>query len=71
VSDREPYVEIAASVRADELRFACVPEVRVVTHADVPARAETRSSRRNLPDRVEAGVTYRDIAVRWRVAVHH
>jgi hypothetical protein len=59
--DREPDVEIAAAVRADELRFECKPEV-------VVRAAERVSERENLPDEVEPGVTYRDIAVSWRVA---
>jgi hypothetical protein len=66
--DREPDVEIAAAVRADELRFECKPEVRVRAYADSPASAESVSERENLPDDVEPGVTYRNVAVRWRVA---
>jgi hypothetical protein len=62
VTDREPDVEIAATVRADELRFECKPEV-------VVRGAEAVSTRENLPDEVEPGVTYRDVAVSWRVAV--
>jgi hypothetical protein len=61
VTRREPDVEIAATVRADELRFECKPEV-------VVRAAERVSERENLPDEVEPGVTYRDIAVSWRVA---
>jgi hypothetical protein len=61
VTRREPDVEIAAIVRADELRFECKPEV-------VVRAAERVSERENLPDEVEPGVTYRDIAVSWRVA---
>jgi hypothetical protein len=66
--DREPDVEIAAAVRAEELRFECKPEVRVVAYADSPASAESVSERENLPDELEPGVTYRNVAVRWRVA---
>ena len=58
---REPDVEIAATFRADELRFECKPEVIV-------RAAESFSTRENLPDEVEPGVTYRDVAVSWRVA---
>jgi hypothetical protein len=61
VSRREPDVEIAAIVRADEVRFESKPEV-------VVRAAESVSARENLPDEVEAGVTYRDIAVSWRAA---
>ncbi len=66
--DREPDVEIAAAVRAEELRFECKPRVRVTVYADEPALAESFSERENLPDTVEPGVTYRNVALRWRVA---
>ena len=52
--DREPDVEIAARARADEVRFACKPEVRVRAYADAPATAESVSERENLPDEVRA-----------------
>jgi hypothetical protein len=70
VTHREPDVEIAAAVRADEMRFECKPEVDVVAYADSPASAESVSERENLPDELEPGVTYRNFAVRWRVAAH-
>jgi hypothetical protein len=66
--EREPDVEIAAALRADELRFECKPRVRVVAYSDSPASAESDSERRNLPDVLEPGVTYRDFAVRWHAA---
>jgi hypothetical protein len=65
---REPDVEIAVALRAEELRFECKPKVDVVTYSDSPATAESASERENLPDNLETGVTYRDFAVRWRVA---
>jgi hypothetical protein len=69
VTEPRPDVEIAAAVRADELRFECRPRVDIVPYANVPASVEHESERENLPDEVEEGVTYRDVAVRWRVAV--
>jgi hypothetical protein len=68
MNEDEPDVEIRAAVRADELRFERKPKVDVVAHADPPATAESVSERENLPDELEPGVTYRDFAVRWRVA---
>jgi hypothetical protein len=68
MTDRAPDVEMAAAAHAEELRFECRPEVRVSAHADVPATAQARSERENLPDEVEPGVTYRDVSVRWRAA---
>jgi hypothetical protein len=67
--EREPDVEMKFSVRAKELRFECKPDVDVVAFADSPSTAESQSERENLPAEVEPGVTYRDVAVRWRAAV--
>ena len=64
----EPDVEMAASVRAKELRFEIKPRVDVVAYSDSGATAESGSERENLPDELEEGVTYRDFAVRWRAA---
>jgi len=64
----EPDVEMKFSVRAKELRFECKPDVDVVAFADAPATGELQSERTNLPDELKPGVTYRDIAVRWRAA---
>ena len=66
--NRPPDVEIAATVHADELRFECKPEVYVGAHADSPVSVEHVSERENLPAAVEPGVTYRNVAVRWRLA---
>jgi hypothetical protein len=64
----EPDVEMAATVRADELRFECTPTVNVRAYSDSPADAESHSEREGLPEQVEPGVTYRAVAVSWRVA---
>jgi len=66
--DREPDVEMSFSVRAEELRFDRKPYVDVVAFADSPAAAELQSERENLPDEIEPGTTYRNVAVRWRAA---
>ena len=66
--EREPDVEIFASVKAEELQFECKPEVTVRAYANADAEAESVSERENLPDALEPGVTYRDFAVRWRLA---
>jgi hypothetical protein len=67
--ERPPDLEIAAAVRADEVRFEVKPRVRVVAYSDWPAMAETDAARQGLPDEVEPGVTYRDVAARWWVGV--
>ena len=68
MTDREPDVEISAAFRAKELRFEEKPDVEVRAWSDSPAAAESVSERENLPDELEPGVTYRDLAVRWRLA---
>jgi hypothetical protein len=68
VTGREPDLEIAAVVRAEEMRFERKPEVRVTVYADWPTSAQSGSERENLPDKVEPGITYRNFAIRWRVA---
>lgn len=65
--DRPPDIEISAAARADEVRFAERPVVRVAARADVAAAAEVTRRRTGLPDAVEPGVTYRDVAVAWRL----
>jgi hypothetical protein len=67
--ERPPDVEIAAAVRAEEVRFEVKPQVRVVAYADAPATVETDAARHGLPDEVEPGVAYRDVAARRRIAV--
>jgi hypothetical protein len=64
----EPDVEMRAAARAKEVRFEVKPRVDVGAWADSPARADSGSERENLPDAVEEGVTYRDVAVRWWLA---
>jgi hypothetical protein len=66
--EREPDVELKVFLRAKEVRFECKPEVEAEAYADSPATTESQSERENLPDELEPGVTYRDFAVRWRVA---
>ncbi len=65
--DGRPDVEMAAAIRADELRFACTPDVSINVWTDSPASIVHESERENLPDEIEPGVTYRSIAARWRV----
>jgi len=58
-----PDIEIAADVKARELRFDEVPETKV----HPPAQTE----RENLPEEVRpehAGITFRNISVRMRIA---
>ena len=68
MTDRQPDVEISATVRAKELRFECKPEVEVGASGDSPHSAESITERENLPDELEPGTTYHDVVVRWRMA---
>ena len=55
-------IEIGATVKAKKLRFKQVPE----TDVKFSDGSRPRSERKNLPDKVEPGVTYRDVRVAWR-----
>lgn len=67
LSDEEVAdVEVFTSVRADELRFESVPETKVSFEGEPAERSSSKTERDNLPDEVEAGVTYRNIEVRWQ-----
>ncbi len=59
-------IGFTATVRAREVRFDEVPEVRVRFHG-TPDH-ESVSTRTHLPDPVEPAVTYRDIRVDYRLA---
>jgi hypothetical protein len=69
---REPHeepapiadVEIGASVRARRLRFNRVPETEV--SFDAAGDSDSHTERENLPEKVEPGVTYEYVRVRWR-----
>ena len=75
----EPDIEIGAAVRARRLRFRRKPEVDVEFEGrsriqsderieDLELESGSDSERRNLPDEVEPGVTYRDVKVLWGAA---
>jgi hypothetical protein len=67
LSDEEVAdVEVFTSVRADDLRFETVPETKVSFEGEPAERSSSKTKRENLPDEVEAGVTYRNIEVRWQ-----
>lgn len=68
-------VEIGASVKVKRLRFREKPKTQVELRgelhepeADGELETASGSERKNLPDEVEPGVTYRDVQVRWRAA---
>ena len=61
-----PDVEIGAAVKATKLRFARVPDAEVRYVGD----SQSATERKNLPEEVEPGVTYRDVEVRWHAHAH-
>lgn len=63
----DPDIEIGARVRAKTLRFEEAPDAETRFVGDYSA--ETVHERENLPEEVEAGVTYRDVEVRWHTSV--
>jgi hypothetical protein len=74
--DRPPDIEVGAKVKARKLRFHRKPETNVEFEGgtrvrsderieDVELETDSRSERRNLPEEVEPGVTYRDVEVGW------
>jgi hypothetical protein len=64
----DPDIEMGARVTAKRLRFKQVPETEVEFGGEPEPDSESGSDRKNLPEEVEPGVTYRDVEVRWRAA---
>lgn len=63
-----PDMEFTANVQARELRFEKVPETGV-RFRGFPERASVSGTeRKNLPEKVRRGVTYRDVRVWLRIA---
>jgi len=61
-------IVFTATVRADELRFHGTPETEVTFTGEPGERSTSCSTRRNLPDRVTGGATYRNIEVEYVLA---
>jgi hypothetical protein len=73
---RPPDIEIGARVTAKKLRFRRKPNTNVEFEGGTRVRKDDRieeveletnsdSERRNLPEEVEPGVTYRNVEVGW------
>jgi hypothetical protein len=73
--EEPPDIEIGARVTARKLRFRRKPETKVNFRQtyirsderieDVEIETDSTTERRNLPEEVEPGVTYRDVEVGW------
>ena len=55
-----PDIELTADVKTRELRFDAVPDTEV--------HPASETERENLPEKVQAGITYRNASVRLRIA---
>ena len=65
-TDRPFDVEIGAAVRARRVRFGRVPETDVELRGRLGDGSGSQTTRENVPEEIEPGVTYRDVRVRWR-----
>jgi hypothetical protein len=74
--ERPPDIEIGARASAKRLRFRRKPETKVEFEGENRVRSDDRieeveletdstTERRNLPEEVEPGVTYRDVEIGW------
>ena len=63
-----PDIEFSANVKARELRFEEVPETEVRFWGQPERNSVSVNERKNLPEEVQQGVTYRDVSVRSRIA---
>jgi hypothetical protein len=72
----EPDIEVGAAASARRLRFRRKPKTKVEFEGKTRVRSDegveeleiesdSESERRNLPEEVEPGVTYRDVEVGW------
>ena len=59
---------VPPSVQANQLRFDEQPETEVRFFGEPGHESASGSDRTNLPERVEPGVTYRDVRVDYRLA---
>ena len=63
-----PEIDFTANVKAQKLRFDEVPKTKVRFWGHPERDSVSDTERRNLPEGVRRGVTYRDVSVRLRIA---
>ena len=63
-----PEIDLTANVKAHRLRFDEVPKTKVRFWGHPERDSVSGTERRNLPEEVRRGVTYRDVSVRLRIA---
>jgi len=63
-----PDINFSASVKARELQFKEEPETKVRFWGTPKRNSVSITERKNLPEKVQQGVTYRHVSVRSRIA---
>jgi pyruvate/2-oxoglutarate dehydrogenase complex dihydrolipoamide acyltransferase (E2) component len=63
-----PDIEFSANVKARELRFEEEPQTEVRFWGHPERKSVSANERKNLPEKVQQGVTYRDVRVQSRIA---
>ena len=63
-----PDIEFSANVKARELRFEEEPQTEVRFWGHPERKSVSANERKNLPEKVQQGVTYRDVWVQSRIA---
>ena len=63
-----PDIDFSASVKARELRFEEEPQTEVRFWGHPERNSVSVNERKNLPEKVRQGVTYRDVRVQSRIA---
>ena len=63
-----PDIEVGARVKAKRFRFERKPRASGEFTGDPEPETESDSDRKNLPDEIEPGKTYRDVELWWRAA---
>jgi hypothetical protein len=61
-------ISITATVRIRELRFDAEPKAHVEFSGEPERITQDTTERENLPDKVEPGVTYKNVVVRLTIA---
>ena len=63
-----PEIDFTANVKAQKLRFDEVPKTKVRFWGHPERDSVSGTERENLPEKVQRGVTYRNVSVRLRIA---
>src|SRR5919199_5375957 len=63
-----PDIDFSASVKARELRFEEEPQTEVRFWGHPERNSVSVNERENLPEKIQQGITYRDISVQSRIA---